>query len=137
MDKRKTSLRDYGISGKRYKELCGFCEQYPEWKEELAYNVNTVKSQQIGNVSYGSKNNISNKTADLALKRVFLQKKVDLIEKTAKDAAGELWNEIIKSACYEQPFWYLRDISEIPISRSAFYDYRRYFFFLLNQRKDT
>ena len=75
MDKRKSSLKNYGISSKRYKELCGFCEQYPEWKEELAYNVNTVKSQQIGNVSYGSKNNISNKTADLALKRVFCKKK--------------------------------------------------------------
>ena len=129
MDKRKTSLKKYGISSKRYKELCGFCEQYPEWKQELAFNNSTVKSQSLTGMP-AMTNSLSDETADLAI-----QKKIDLIEKTAKEASPEFWKEIIKSACFEQPFWYLRDISNIPISRAAFHDYRRYFFYLLNKKK--
>ena len=134
MDKRKTSLKKYGISSKRYKELCGFCEQYPEWKQELAFNNSTVKSQSLTGMP-AMTNSLSDETADLAIKRVAIQKKIDLIEKTAKEASPEFWKEIIKSACFEQPFWYLRDISNIPISRAAFHDYRRYFFYLLNRKK--
>ena len=88
MDKRKTSLKKYGISSKRYKELCGFCEQYPEWKQELAFNNSTVKSQSLTGMP-AMTNSLSDETADLAIKRVAIQKKIDLIEKTAKEASPE------------------------------------------------
>ena len=47
MNKRQLNLEKYGISGKRYKELCGFCEQYPEWVNELKFNRDTVRSVEI------------------------------------------------------------------------------------------
>ena len=42
MNKRNLVLDKYGISGKRYKELCGFCEQYPEWLSELKAHSHTL-----------------------------------------------------------------------------------------------
>ena len=45
MNKRKLKFDDLEISGKRYKELCGFCEQYPEWKSQL-YEFMALKAVQ-------------------------------------------------------------------------------------------
>ena len=47
MNKRQLNLEKYGISGKRYKELCGFCEQYPEWKNQLKYNNDTLLERSL------------------------------------------------------------------------------------------
>lgn len=134
MRKRNQTLNKYGISNKRYKELCGFCEQYPEWKEELSRGESGIKSPALGEPTCftGSK---SDRTMTIAVRRAMIAEKVALIEETAKEAAPDLWQYIIKSACYEQPFWYIRDLMAIPCNERSFYDMRRYFFFLLNQKK--
>ena len=135
MKKRTLTLQKNGISSKRYKELCGFCEQYPEWKEELLRLEPSLKSQRVDGMPFSQTNNISDETCDLAIKRVALSKKIELIDDTAKEASPEMWEYIIKSVCYEQPFWYLRDIAKIPISESAFFERRRYFFYLLSKKR--
>lgn len=135
MKKRALTLQKYGISSKRYKELCGFCEQYPEWKEELLELEPSVKSRRIDGIPYSQTNNISDETADLAIKRTALLNKIELVEETAKEASQEMWEYIIKSACYEQPFWYLSDIAKIPMSQATFSDRRRYFFYLLSKKR--
>ena len=135
MKKRALTLQKYGISSKRYKELCGFCEQYPEWKKELLELEPSVKSQRIDGMPYSQTNNISDETAVLAIKRTALLNKIELVEETAKEASQEMWEYIIKSACYEQPFWYLRDVAKIPMSQATFSDRRRYFFYLLSKKR--
>ncbi len=135
MKKRTLTLQKYGISAKRYKELCGFCEQYPEWKEELNELEPTTKSQCIDGMPYSQTNNINDETCDLAIKRANASKRIKMIEDAAKEASPEMWEYIIKSACYEQPFWYLRDISKIPMSEASFLDRRRYFFYLLSKKR--
>lgn len=135
MKKRALTLQKYGISSKRYKELCGFCEQYPEWKEELLALEPSAKAQRIDGMPYSQTNNISDETSDLAIKRMAISKKIQLVEETAKEASPEMWEYIIKSACYEQPFWYLRDIARIPMSQATFSDRRRYFFYLLSKKR--
>lgn len=135
MNKRKLKLEKYGISSKRYKELCGFCEQYPDWLLWLKHNNDTLSGRGMDGMPHSKTNSTSDETASLAIKRATIQAKIDLIEKTAKEASPDLWQYIIKSVCYEQPFWYIRDIMEAPINRSSFYDHRRYFFYLLDQRK--
>ena len=122
MNKRQLNLEKYGISGKRYKELCGFCEQYPEWKNQLKYNNDTVKSN-------------SDATGNLAIKRTGLEEKCRLIEETAEQAGEDLSQYIIKSVCYEVPVTYLIVCEGMPIGKSAFYEMRRYFFYLLDQNK--
>lgn len=135
MKKRTLTLQKYGISAKRYKELCGFCEQYPEWKEELMELEPSAKSQRVDGMPFSQTNNTIDETSELAIKRIGILKKIQLIEETAKAASPEMWEYIIKSACYEQPFWYLRDISKIPMSEASFLDRRRYFFYLLSKKR--
>lgn len=135
MNKRNLVLDDYGISSKRYKELCGFCEQYPEWKMVLQNETHTVKSKNITDMPLPPSKS-GDQTSELAIKRMVLQKKVDLIEKTAKQASSDLYKYIIESVCYGSPLKYLQTIKEMPCSRAVFYDTRRYFFYLLDKNKE-
>lgn len=133
MNKRNLNLEKYGISGKRYKELCGFCEQYPEWINELKNKNDTVKSVEITDMPIYHSN--SDATGNLAIRRVELQKKRELIEQTAIQTSADLSQYIIKSVCYEVPVKYLISCEGMPLSKSAFYELRRYFFYLLDQNK--
>lgn len=133
MNKRDLKLDKYGISGKRYKELSAFCEQYPEWKDELLIKENPMKSNGYSDMPKAHNN--SSVVEDIVIRCDELNEKCSLIDETAKAAADDLAEYIIKSVCYEKPLWYLRDIMSMPCSDRAFYDKRRYFFFLLNKRK--
>lgn len=134
LNKRKLKLDDYGISGKRFKELSGFCEQYPDWKKELSYMTDAVKSPQINGIgSFGG--DTSDTTANLAIRRQGLSEKCKLIESTAIQASEELAAYIIKNVCFELPLRYLICAEGMPCSERAFYDKRRYFFYLLDKKK--
>lgn len=136
MDRRRLKLDKYGISGKRFKELSGFCEQYPEWRKELDSMKDAVKSPVVDGIgSFGG--NASDSTGNLAIRRQVLGKKCELIERTARQANRELAMFIIKSVCYELPLRYLICVEEMPCGRAAFYDARRYFFYLLDKNKET
>ncbi|MBR1851564.1 MAG: hypothetical protein IJ794_00080 [Lachnospiraceae bacterium] len=134
MNKRKLSLEKYGISGKRYKELCGFCEQYPDWINELKYHHDTVAGREITGMPIPPHNN-SDQTGNLAVRRMELQKKCELIEQTAIQASADMYQYIIKSVCYEVPVTYLISCENMPLGKSAFYELRRYFFYLLDKNK--
>lgn len=133
MKKRHLSLEEYGISKKRYKELSGFCEQYPEWKKELAMKNSTLRSPQITGMPVSHNN--ADATGDLAVRRAMLEEKCRIIEETAKEASEELYEYIIKAVCYEVTVPYLLTYENMPCGKSAFSDIRRYFFSLLNKKK--
>ena len=133
MNKRNLNLEKYGISGKRYKELCGFCEQYPEWKKLIQYNTNALKSVEITDMPTSHGN--SDQTGNLAIKRAEAKEKCNLIEQTADEASKEFGKYIIKSVCFEVPVNYLIQCDEMHLSKSAFYELRRYFFYLLDKNK--
>ena len=132
MNKRQLKLENYGISNHRYQELQNFCRQYPEWKDELKHNTDTVKSPNLNGMSRGGK--ISDQTAELAARRAQLDTKCRIIEQAAAVAGGDLSQYIIKSVCGGEPMWYLRDIMGMPCERDTFYDARRYFFYLLDKK---
>jgi len=71
----------------------------------------------------------------MAFKISELSSKVSLIENTAKEADPEFWEFIIESACYEAPAIYLITKKGMPLSKTAFYNRRQYFFYLLDQKK--
>lgn len=133
MNKRELNLSKYGISGKRYKELSGFCEQYPEWIEELKYKNSTVKSVAMTGMPTG--HYTSDPTGDLAVRRTLLEEKCKLVEQTAIEASADFYSYIIKSVCYETSVDYLIAYEEMPLGKSAFYEIRRYFFCLLDKNK--
>ena len=135
MNKRELKLGKYGISGKRYKELKAFCEQYQEWKKELSDHA-FISAVQYGDEPKPSNHENSDTTSKHAIKLLKFKKNIDLIEKTAKEADSDLWEYIIKDVCYEVPINYLVNVEGMHISVSAYYERRRYFFYLLDQEKD-
>lgn len=132
MNKREIKLTEYGISNKRFKELSGFCEQYPDWKKELA-TLNVLKGKTITDMPVSNKK--CDPTSELALKRIALEEKCKLIEECAKRADEDLAEYIIQSVCYERPLWHLTDIQNMPCSKNSFYAKRKYFFCILNEKK--
>lgn len=142
--RKNLKFEELEISGKRYKELCGFCEQYPEWKEKLD-GVTYIRAVGYGNDPKPSNHDNSDTTAKHALKLLALKRKVDMIEKCAKKVDEDyskndgkrypIWNYIIRSACYEESYEYLNSIKDLHMGRSAFYERRRYFFYLLDMEK--
>ena len=98
MDKRKLKLENYGISDKRYKELSGFCEQYPDWIKELKFRKDTLASRRVTDIPTVRQVN-SDQTSELAVRRVTLQRKCEMVEQTAVQANAELYPYIIKSVC--------------------------------------
>lgn len=135
MNKRTATLGKYGISRERRKELYAFCRQYSEWKEKLEVLGMFPKAQCIDGMPFARTNSVHDVTADAAIKRASLEEKIKLIEDTAKEAAPDMWQLLIKNVCYGKNFYYLRDVIGAPISQSAFADRRKYFMILLNERK--
>lgn len=125
----------YGISKKRYKELSGFCEQYPEWNDELKYMQPNIAAKENDGMPFPNTNLNSDTVGSLAVRRATLEEKIKLIEDCAKEAGGDLWEYLIKSACYCEPYYYLQNVCGIPMNRESFYDRRRYFFYLLSQKR--
>lgn len=133
MNKRKIKLREYGISKKRYMELVGFCGQYPEWKEAIRNHV------YISGVGYDSvrsnTNSISDTTGKAAIKLSRIQGNVDMIEKIARTVEPDYWKAIIDVVCYDASPMGIISKGELPMSKSAFYERRVYFFYLLDIEK--
>lgn len=134
MNKRKLKLDEYGISSKRYAELKMFCEQYPEWKDELLVKGNPLKGAGYSDMPRGSFKQ-SSETEEISIRCVELDRKCDLIDEAAKKSAEDLWEYMIKNVCYNKPFAYLQTIMHIPCSERSFYDKRRYFFYLLDKTR--
>lgn len=132
MNKRDLTLDKYGISKKRYRELKYFCEQYPEWKNAVANQTylsavtydGMPHSANIGDPTQAKAMNFSEKSAH-----------IDLIDSVAVSAAGDMWVWLIRNICYEVPVDWLILSERMPMSKAQFYDYRRYFFFLLDQKR--
>lgn len=136
MNARKLKLDKYGISGKRYKELCGFCEQYPEWKRAMA-EFSYISSMQYDADKVSVGGGESDPTFEKAVKMSRFASNCQIIEETARAVDADLWAFLIKAICYEVPLTYLMEVEGMPISRSAFFDKRRYFFFLLDRAKNA
>lgn len=130
MSKTNLKLSEYGISNKRYKELCGFCEQYPEWKSKLEeYSI--MCGMEYTDMPKAHNNN--SQVEQLVIKRESLIKKVKMIEDAAMQADEYYARFIIMSACYEKGYAYLQTMSNMPLSQNAFYRKRRKFFYILDK----
>lgn len=150
-NKRDLRLDKYGISKNRYGELKSFCLQYGEWRDELKYKTDALKSPQITGMPFVG--GISDSTSDLATRRAELSKKCEAIEQTMILAITtlkkgktsklvydgdfqDLYDHMIKAVTEDGiTYNYLFQRMSIPIGRDGFYLMRRYFFFLLDKYK--
>lgn len=134
MQRRDLKLDKYNISLNRYRELLYFCRQYPEWKDELRYNTDCLKSPDL--TGQPKSTEITDQTSRLAIRRAELASKCELIEQAAIKADEEVYQYIIKNITDENAGYnYLRMILRLPMGRNQFYEARRRFFWILDKNK--
>lgn len=130
---RPLNSEKYEISKHRFLELYHFCMQYPEWKEELKYITDTVKSIQITDMP--TSHNYKDQTAELAERRARLSKKCEIIEQTAIEADAELYPWILEGVTQEYvTYRYLKTSKHIPCGKDMYYNRRRKFYYLLSKK---
>lgn len=126
--KRDMKLSDYNISRAKYNELKYFCMQYEEKKQELhkSYGLGAVVNDGMpkGNLP-------GSPTERAAIRNVMLQSDIELIEQTALEADGEIYQWLMKNVTEGIPYEWLN----VPVGRRQFYETRRYFFFLLSKKR--
>ena len=131
---RPLNYKKYNISGKRFKELYYFCLQYTEWKDELKYNSDTLKSIQVTDMPTG--HDIGDPTQKLAIRRIQLEENCKLIEQTVLDTDKEIAVYLLKAITDENiTYRYLKMVMGIPCSRNTYYERRHKFYWLLDKRK--
>lgn len=81
--------------------------------------------------------NGSDATQQLAIRRAQLAKNCEMVEQTAMDADPEIYQYLIKAVTDENvTYRYLEMVMGIPCGRKMYYDRRRKFYWLLDQRKN-
>lgn len=136
----------YGITKARYRELYNWCLQYKEWRDKLKYQTDSVKAQEITGMPFWS--GITNSTLSLAMKKIFLQKECELLEQSIIEAVATIWKEdnvegnlermfsLMTTAVTEDyRYTYMYQVLEIPCSREEFNNIRRYFYYILSEKK--
>lgn len=126
--KRDMKLSDYNISRAKYNELKYFCMQYNEKKRELQGRYGLWAMISDGQ----PKGNLPGKpTESIAVENTMLQRDIDLIERTAKEADPDIYQWLMKNITEGIPYEWLN----APVGRRQFYESRRYFFYLLSQKR--
>lgn len=87
---RPINEKKYDISKHRFLELYHFCMQYSEWKDELKYKKDTVRSIEVTDMPTGHGN--GDATANLAVRRAELQRKCISIHTPMKGVTAILSN---------------------------------------------
>ena len=126
--KRDMKLSDYNISRDKYNELKYFCLQYWQKKQEISASYGIHGVLQDGMPKSASN---GNPTERHAMRIARLREDVELIEQTAIEADSEIYHWILKNVTSGVPYEYM----DVPRGRKQFYESRRYFFFLLAQKR--
>lgn len=123
----------YYISKHRYYELKHFCLQYPEWRKELQALYLEPGSLKM---NHHTDSKIGDRTAHLAMKRLILKRKMELVEQAAFATDPELADYILIAVTDGMSYEFLRMQKGIPCCREVFYDrYRKFFKVLSDSQK--
>lgn len=133
-DIRPINKEKYGLSKNRFMEVYYHCLQYIEWRSELQTMKDTVKSVEYGKEGKGSLSSGS-ATESLAIRRMELESKCEVIEQTAIEAGAELYPWILEGVTTQYAtFHYLKNAKRMPCERTTYYDRRRKFYYLLSKK---
>lgn len=113
------------ISKHRYYELKHFCLQYHEWRKELEQLYLEPGSLKM---NHHTDSELSDRTADLAMRRSKIKRKMELVEQAAVETDPELADYILIAVTDGKSYEFLRMRKGIPCCRDCFYEcYRRFF----------
>lgn len=125
----------FWISKHRYYELKHFSMQYPEWKKLYRELDGSPSAAQIDRICVNS-GEVSDPTARIAEARLYFADRIDLVDRAARDAAGEYAQQLIKAITEELSYEKLVLFESIPFCKDTWYTiYREYFWILDKTRK--
>lgn len=125
----------YYIDKHRYYELKHFCMQYNEWKK--AYGSCNDAIIFASRFEHQPSTNIpSDITAKYGMMKAHYDRRIKLIEETAKEADEFLYPYILRAVTEGLSFTYLKAKLDIPCGRDMYYDRYRRFFWLLSELRD-
>ena len=129
----KTELskkNQFYISKHRYLELKHFCLQYPEWVEELR-EIDGMVGRGGGEIK--GDRQASDPTAYAAMRRMILQKNIDLVRRAVQETDSSLFYWLFLAVTEERSYTYLREVKGIPCCREVFYKKYREFFYVMSR----
>lgn len=125
---RDLKLQNYNISPDRYRELKYFCKQYREKQLQLR---SLTELSSPGFDGAGGGNKISDRTGDTALRRIQLEKDLEMIEQSAMEAGSEFYSYILSNVVDGIRYEHL----DVPMSRRAFFRMKLKFFGIISTKK--
>lgn len=128
MRKYAIKLDDYGISKYRYYELSAFCRQYADKRMQLA-ELRGLGAVANDGMPHG--NGVGDPTARKGEAALALSEDIKLIEDTAREVDPLNWAALLKNVTDGLPY----EQMQVFCGRRQFYESRRKFFWLLDQRK--
>ena len=123
----------YWIEPELFDNVVAFCRCYPLWVRELQSLPDGNRAIQYDKDKVQTSNQYD-ATAELALKRVETERKVNLILNTAKIASPELWEWIVKGVTTND--YTIEELIRqgMPASRNHYSKLKSYFYYLLSRR---
>ena len=119
------------ISKHRFLELYHYCLQYKEWKDEYE-SLDGKKSINYDGMPHGT--NTGDPTYDLAVRRVELKNKIQMVQMTSHETDIALQKYILEGVTNENAtFEYLYFKMGMPCSRNTYYERRKKFYWLLDK----
>ena len=119
----------YYISKHRYLELKHFCLQYDEW-EKLWREIPLISGNEIAKIPGGK--NPGKPVENLAIKRMTLERNMQMVWKVCEEADKALADYIFKAVTDGVSYVWLSMHTDIPCGKDMFYDRYRRFFWLLD-----
>ncbi len=121
----------YYISKHRYYELKHFCLQYPEWEQEYTA-LGELANRSLRMRETPKEEGIRDYTADLAIKRIALKDKMDIVRETCKKTDPYICEYLFKGVAYGKSFTYLHTTLGMPAEKKMYYSRYRKFFYILS-----
>lgn len=123
--------RPYWLEKHRLYELKYFCWQYPIWKR--AYYSLDGLSKQPG--MYIHTNGHSDPTERCVETRLYLKKKMDLVENVAKLVCPECSDAILVGVTTKYSYDQLKARFDFDLSKRKYYELYHKFFYILNEKQ--
>ena len=124
---------EYWIDKHRHYELKHFCLQYPTWIRKYVELDIAAKTSNFDQVI--SNNDVSDPTADIAMKLSYYDVRISLVERAVKETDETLYPYILRAVTEGLSYTYLRNKLHIPCSKDMYYNRYRKFFWILNKMR--
>lgn len=124
----------YWIDKHRFYELRHFCLQYPTWKK-LCNSFDSFSKMPSEPIPLSSERVHGDPVLSCVEFREYYLKRMNMVERAAKEADAELANYILKGVTEGISYDGLKAKLEIPCCKDTYYELYRRFFWLLSKER--